>query len=225
MAIGPGAVLKTDESGYVVSFNGKSIQHGKSTNNTNITPHQSDVTVSEGPDAGAKILQIFQVQGDVLIACQSKPGMPRPTEFKCEPGSGRTLSVWLRISEQEANQNALAAQNPLIWGLFVIALGFTDGIRHDLMENLGYWPGVLAAGLFAAVLMMVIGLTMKLGWRKGFALGITLSSGYFAFEELRTTIEQSLGRLGATLVAACAAFVLAAIVGQIFSRLLKVRWN
>lgn len=94
---GPATFLFVDAPAYTVIVNGKTYQKGTSTLVDDSGPSQSDVTVEEGPNAGETIRQIFQVDGDVLYACASRPGEERPTEFTSEPGSGHTLSVWLRV--------------------------------------------------------------------------------------------------------------------------------
>lgn len=94
---GRATFLFVNEEAYTVTVNGKTYQTGTSTLVDDSGPCQSDVTVTEGPDAGSTILQIFQVDGDVLYACAARAGEARPTEFTSEPGRGHTLSVWIRV--------------------------------------------------------------------------------------------------------------------------------
>jgi uncharacterized protein (TIGR03067 family) len=44
--------------------------------------------------AGAVQLGILRWDGDDAVFCMAAPGQPRPEDFTCEPGSGRTLSQW-----------------------------------------------------------------------------------------------------------------------------------
>jgi uncharacterized protein (TIGR03067 family) len=43
-------------------------------------------------------LGILDLQDDVVRFCIAPAGAPRPADFSCEPGSGRTLSEWRRKS-------------------------------------------------------------------------------------------------------------------------------
>ena len=45
---------------------------------------------------GEITLGIMEWAGDEVRFCMSGPSQPRPTDFSCPPGSGRTLSVWKR---------------------------------------------------------------------------------------------------------------------------------
>lgn len=49
-----------------------------------------------GKGARAVSLGIVDWVGDDLRVCMAKPGDPRPTDFSCDAGSGRTLSRWTR---------------------------------------------------------------------------------------------------------------------------------
>lgn len=98
VAVGPATFLIVNDGGYEVTVNGRMYQKGTSRTIGDSTPQQSDVLVSEGPNAGETILQIFQIEGDVLIACNAPPGAARPADFCSRPGSGHTLSVWTRVT-------------------------------------------------------------------------------------------------------------------------------
>ena len=225
LVIGPGALLTLDERGYAVTVNGKLIQRGTSTNNTNLSPCQSDVTVTEGVDVGQNYSQIFQVQGDVLLVCRGRAGTARPAEFKSDAGSGNMLSVWLRINNADSLPPALTPGNLKIWLVFLLALGMSDAGRKDLEQSLGYWPGLTVTGLISAVLVMMASLLFKWGWRRGLVLGVAMSSAFHTFEELKAILEPVLGNLGAMLVAICTAIVVGIILNQVVSRLCKAQWN
>ena len=106
LPVGRATFLTVTPEGYTVTVHGKVYQKGTAKTNNEQTPRQSDVMVSEGPHAGETLRQIFKVDGDVLIACISEPGMARPTGFTSQPGSGQTLSIWLRADEAEAAASA-----------------------------------------------------------------------------------------------------------------------
>lgn len=225
LAISSSTLMTIDDQEYSVSVNGKVIQRGRSSKDTSLSPCQSDVTVTEGVDIGQKYAQIFQVQGDVLLVCRGAAGAPRPTEFKSDAGSGDQLSVWFRVSHEEAQSSALTPGNVWVWTVFVVALGISDAVRQDLGQSLGYWPGLLVTGVLSAVLAMLAAMILKWGWRKGLVLGIVMSTAFHTFEELKTALGPTLGNLGAILVATCTAVVIGMVLTQVVSRLLKVRWN
>ncbi|MBW3543472.1 MAG: hypothetical protein KY476_24740, partial [Planctomycetes bacterium] len=95
--VGPQTLLIVTDDGYTVTVRGKPYQKGTARLIGDEIPRKSVVVVTEGANAGANIPQISTVQGDVLIACQAAPGEERPTSFTSKPGSGHTLSVWLRV--------------------------------------------------------------------------------------------------------------------------------
>lgn len=49
-----------------------------------------------GELAGRQQAGIFTWQGDQACFCMAPPGAPRPADFACAVGSGRTLSIWRR---------------------------------------------------------------------------------------------------------------------------------
>ena len=57
-------------------------------------PVQIDYYNVGGASKGAVQLGLFKWVGDEACFCMSAPGGPRPGDFTCEPGSGRTLSQW-----------------------------------------------------------------------------------------------------------------------------------
>jgi uncharacterized protein (TIGR03067 family) len=91
-------LIRTDES-FTIMLDGKDFMKGTTKIVADGDPRQSDVTITEGigPGGGTTIPQISKVEGDVLVACQARAGEARPTEFTSKPGTGRTLSVWLRV--------------------------------------------------------------------------------------------------------------------------------
>lgn len=224
-AFHPNALLTVSEQEYSVSVNGKVIQRGRSVSDTSVSPCQSDVTVTEGVDIGQKYAQIFQVHGDVLLVCRGQAGAQRPSEFKSDPGSGTQLSLWLRVSNEEAQLQTLTPGNVWVWTVFLVALGMSDAVRKDLDQSLGYWPGLLVTIAISSALAMLAAMVFKWGWQRGLALGVAMSSAFHTFEELKTVLGPTLGYLGAILVATCTAVVLGMVLTHTVSRVLKVRWN
>jgi uncharacterized protein (TIGR03067 family) len=63
------------------------------------SPKTVDVTVTEGPNKGAVMLGIYEIDGDYLKACFDPKGKKRPTEFKSAPGSENFVNVHKRIKK------------------------------------------------------------------------------------------------------------------------------
>ena len=62
------------------------------------SPKAIDVTVTEGPNKGAVMLGIYEINGDTLKVCFDPEGKKRPTEFKTASGS-QTLVVHKRVKK------------------------------------------------------------------------------------------------------------------------------
>jgi uncharacterized protein (TIGR03067 family) len=58
---------------------------------------QLDITYDRGDWAGKTAKCIYKLEGDTLMFCWAPPGMERPTEFKCPPGSNRMFVVLNRM--------------------------------------------------------------------------------------------------------------------------------
>src|SRR5581483_7109747 len=115
------------------------------------TPHQGDVSVTEGQGAGETSTQIFLIEGDVMIACNAPRGAARPTDFTSPPGSGHTLSVWLRTRETSVAPAPLTGRTWFLIAVFVL-LGILMGSASDsLSAGLGPWAGILAGCLAGAL--------------------------------------------------------------------------
>lgn len=61
------------------------------------SPKTIDMTLTEGPNKGAVMLGIYEIDGDTLKACFDPQGKKRPTEFKSAPGSAHFLNIHKRI--------------------------------------------------------------------------------------------------------------------------------
>ena len=95
--VGRATLMVVTKEGYAVTIDGQPYQKGKAKVVGGDSPRRSDVVIKEGVGAGATVPQITKVDGDVLIGCQARVGGERPTEFTSRPGSGRILSVWVRV--------------------------------------------------------------------------------------------------------------------------------
>jgi hypothetical protein len=200
-------------------------QRGTSKADLDQTPPQSDVIVTEGPHAGQTLLQIFKIEGDVMIACIAPPGVPRPTDFTSQPGSNRTLSVWLRVRPEDVPATPAIGWPFWLSVLFLLYLLRNPGnMKKDLEPALGYWGTLTVTGLIGAAMVLVICLVQKWGWRAGLALGLSMSVAVNTFEELRKTLEPTLGSPGAITVSGSTAAVAGLVVGVVMTRLFRLNW-
>jgi uncharacterized protein (TIGR03067 family) len=63
------------------------------------SPKAIDVTMTEGPNKGAVMLGIYEINGDTLKVCFDAGGKTRPTEFKSSPGSATFVNVHKRAKK------------------------------------------------------------------------------------------------------------------------------
>jgi uncharacterized protein (TIGR03067 family) len=98
----PAEQLKT----FVVIFEGDKhtvkngdevIQVGTQKLDPSKSPKVIDVTMTEGPNKGAVMLGIYEIDADTLKVCFDPEGKTRPTEFKSLPGSKNFVNVHKRI--------------------------------------------------------------------------------------------------------------------------------
>jgi uncharacterized protein (TIGR03067 family) len=87
-------ILNSKPDGWAVTVDGKPYSKGTVKADRSKSPVSAEVTFTEGSLAGQTLQQISKVEGDVLIA---NIAAQRPTEFTSKAGSGRTLSVWIRV--------------------------------------------------------------------------------------------------------------------------------
>lgn len=189
--IGSGTTLVVEEDGYSVRIGPQVIQRGKSTSNTEVSPCQADVTVTNGSGSGKSHLQIFDVDGDVLIACAAAPGQERPTEFKSPPGSGHTLSVWLR--QPVATSTTPQTHSKFLIGGLIFAVILVNSVKADLAEALGHAAEVFANGLVTTLLIASVGMILKWEAKAAFGVGLVAALAAITFSELRPPIEPVLG--------------------------------
>jgi uncharacterized protein (TIGR03067 family) len=224
--VGPGAILTVDvdKGGYTVTvpglFGPRVYQKGTARSDYDKTPPQSDVTVTEGPQAGTTIRQIFKYEGDVMIACNAPPGAERPAEFTSQPGSGHTLSVWLRTSASPP-PGPLTRRTWFVIGVLIL-LGIVVGsVGQDLEASLGRWAGILGGWLAGVFIYTAIFLVIKQPWQLALTYGMVIAVAGVTFDVLRTTLTPTLGPLGAILVSASTAIVAATFVWMACARLTK----
>jgi uncharacterized protein (TIGR03067 family) len=79
-----------------VVFGGQTMVHAKVRMNEQASPVEVDYLNLSGPKRGSVSFGIMQWIGDEVVFCMAAPGAPRPAEFSCEKGSGRTFSRWRR---------------------------------------------------------------------------------------------------------------------------------
>jgi uncharacterized protein (TIGR03067 family) len=79
-----------------VVFGGQTMVHAKVRIDDSVSPIAIDYLNLAGGTRGSVSLGIMQWIGDEVVLCMAAPGAPRPPEFSCEKGSGRTLSRWRR---------------------------------------------------------------------------------------------------------------------------------
>ena len=78
-----------------VVFGGQTQLHAKIRFNESSSPMEVDYYNLAGKK-GSVSLGLFRWDGDEAVFCIASPGAPRPSDFNCAAGSGRTLSRWKR---------------------------------------------------------------------------------------------------------------------------------
>lgn len=81
-----------------ISFGGRTIIQALIRVNEQTDPIQIDYYNLEGTGKGTIQQGIMQWIGEEFRSCMAGAGKPRPTDFTCPVGSGRTLSQWKRKS-------------------------------------------------------------------------------------------------------------------------------
>ena len=104
-----GTELPADQlEGFIVTFEGNThtlkkgdevIQVGTHKLDPSQSPKTIDMTLTAGPNKGAVMLGIYEIDGDTLKACFDPQGKKRPTEFKSAPGSQNFLNVHKRVKK------------------------------------------------------------------------------------------------------------------------------
>ncbi len=79
-----------------VVFGGQTMLHAKVRMNESASPIEVDYLNLVGKSKGSISLGLFRWEDDEAVYCIAAPGAPRPADFSCEAGSGRTFSRWKR---------------------------------------------------------------------------------------------------------------------------------
>jgi uncharacterized protein (TIGR03067 family) len=79
-----------------VVFGGQTMVHAKVRFNETATSIEVEYLNLAGKGKGSLSLGLFRWDGEEAVYCMGAPGAPRPSDFSCEPGSGRTFSRWKR---------------------------------------------------------------------------------------------------------------------------------
>lgn len=79
-----------------ISFGGQVMIHARVRIYERTDPMEVDYLLLAGAAKGSIQKGILQWQGETACFCMGAPGQPRPTDFACPAGSGRTLSHWRR---------------------------------------------------------------------------------------------------------------------------------
>ncbi len=86
--------LKIDDGKYEVTA--EVVDKGTYAINPDAKPKTLDISGVEGPNAGKKILAIYELKGDTLRVCYNLGPGPRPTEFQSPVGSNHFLATYKR---------------------------------------------------------------------------------------------------------------------------------
>jgi uncharacterized protein (TIGR03067 family) len=97
-----------DLKGFILTFEGDKhtlkmgdevVQVGTQKLDPSKSPKAIDVTMTEGPNKGAVMLGIYEIDGDTLKVCFDPQGKRRPTEFKSVAGSQNFVNVHKRVKK------------------------------------------------------------------------------------------------------------------------------
>ena len=91
-----------DPDGKITVVEGDGVSHSASTTiDALVDPLAIDIVYTDGKMKGQIWLGIATIDGDSLTICRAMPGKTRPTEFRSDPGSGRTLVTWHRLEAEK----------------------------------------------------------------------------------------------------------------------------
>jgi len=94
-----GLILTFEGDKHTVKKGDEVIQVGVQKLDPSKSPKTIDVTMTEGPNKGAVMLGIYEIDGDTLKVCFDPHGKKRPTEFKSAPGSENFVNVHKRVKK------------------------------------------------------------------------------------------------------------------------------
>jgi len=85
---------------WTLLVDGQELAEGTSTIDPTVTPRTIDFKVTRGNDAGRVTFGIYELGENTRKICYAEPGRPRPADFSAPAGSGRTLAVFERVTEE-----------------------------------------------------------------------------------------------------------------------------
>ena len=94
-----GVIVIFEGDKHTVKKGDEVIQVGTQKLDPSKSPKTIDVTLTEGPNKGAVMLGIYEIDGDTLKVCFDPQGKKRPTEFKSAPGSENFVNVHKRVKK------------------------------------------------------------------------------------------------------------------------------
>ena len=94
-----GLILTFEGDKHTVKKGDEVVQVGTQKIDPSKSPKTIDVTMTEGPNKGAVMLGIYEIDGDTLKVCFDPQGKRRPTECKSAPGSQNFVNVHKRVKK------------------------------------------------------------------------------------------------------------------------------
>ena len=94
-----GFIMTFEGNKHTLKLGDKVLQVGTQKIDPSKSPKSIDVTMSEGPEKGAVMLGIYELDGDTLKVCFDPEGKKRPTEFTSPKGSSLFLNVHKRVKK------------------------------------------------------------------------------------------------------------------------------
>jgi uncharacterized protein (TIGR03067 family) len=94
-----GLIVIFEGDKHTVKKGDEVIQVGTQKLDPSKSPKAIDVTMTVGPNKGAVMLGIYEIDGDTLKVCFDPQGKKRPTEFKSPPGSENFVNVHKRAKK------------------------------------------------------------------------------------------------------------------------------
>ena len=90
------SILLVVENGRYTVTMGRETDQGTLVLNTAHDPKAMDITGTDGPNKGRRMLAIYELSEDTLRICYDLAGRSRPTEFRTSQGEQRLLVTYTR---------------------------------------------------------------------------------------------------------------------------------